>query len=77
MPVFTYYHSPGLLGRSSNISASISYAIGTFEGEVVGSIRGLVDPNSQIAPQHRENIGAQWPKLRIQRKARSANGLDQ
>jgi hypothetical protein len=37
VPVFTYYHSFGLLGRSANISASIPYAIGTFEGEVIGS----------------------------------------
>jgi hypothetical protein len=37
VPVFTYYHSFGLLGRSANISASIPYAIGNFEGEVTGS----------------------------------------
>ena len=37
VPVFTYYHSFGLLGRSSNISASIPYAIGTFDGNVTGS----------------------------------------
>ena len=37
VPVFTYYHSFGLLGRSSNISASLPYAIGTFEGKVVDS----------------------------------------
>ena len=37
VPVFTYYHSFGLLGRSANISASIPYAIGTFEGDVIGS----------------------------------------
>jgi hypothetical protein len=37
LPVFTYYDSLGLLGRSSNISASIPFAIGTFEGEVTGS----------------------------------------
>jgi hypothetical protein len=36
VPVFTYFHTFGLLGRSANISASIPYAIGTFEGEVSG-----------------------------------------
>jgi hypothetical protein len=36
VPVFTYSHSFGLLGRSSNVSASIPYAIGNFEGEVTG-----------------------------------------
>jgi len=34
--VFSYYHSFGLLGHSSNISASIPYAIGTFEGKTIG-----------------------------------------
>ena len=37
VPVFTYYYSFGFLGRSSNISASIPYAIGNFEGDVIGS----------------------------------------
>ncbi len=36
VPVFTYSHSFGLLGRSSNISMSLPYAIGTFEGEAIG-----------------------------------------
>ena len=37
VPVFTYYHSFGLLGRSANISASLPYAVGNFEGEVNGA----------------------------------------
>jgi hypothetical protein len=37
VPVFTYYHSFGLLGRSANISASLPYAIGTFRGKVTGA----------------------------------------
>jgi hypothetical protein len=54
VPVFTYYHSFGLLGRSANISASIPYAIGTFEGEVVGTDTqiyrsGLVDMTFRLA----------------------------
>jgi hypothetical protein len=36
VPVFTYYHSFGLFGRSSNFNLAIPYAIGTFQGEVVG-----------------------------------------
>jgi hypothetical protein len=37
VPVFTLFHTFGLLGRSANISASIPYAIGTFEGQVTGT----------------------------------------
>ena len=36
VPVFTYYHSFGLFGRFSNLNLAIPYAIGTFQGEVVG-----------------------------------------
>jgi hypothetical protein len=36
VPVFTCYHSFGFFGRSSNFNAAIPYAVGTFQGEVVG-----------------------------------------
>jgi hypothetical protein len=36
VPVFTYYHSFGLFGRFTNLNVAIPYAIGTFQGEVVG-----------------------------------------
>jgi hypothetical protein len=36
VPVFTYYHSFHMLGRSANASASLPYAVGNFEGKVVG-----------------------------------------
>jgi hypothetical protein len=36
VPVLTYYHSFGFFGRSSNVLLGIPYAIGTFQGEVVG-----------------------------------------
>lgn len=32
VPVFTYYHSFNLFGRSANATASLPYAVGTFEG---------------------------------------------
>jgi hypothetical protein len=34
VPIFTLYHSFGLAGHSANISASLPYAVGTFEGVV-------------------------------------------
>ncbi len=36
VPIFTYYHSFGLFGRSANFNAALPYAVGTFQGEVVG-----------------------------------------
>jgi hypothetical protein len=36
VPVLTYYHSFGFFGRSSNVLVGLPYAVGTFEGEVVG-----------------------------------------
>src|SRR5258708_11374299 len=33
VPIFTYYHSFGMFGRSSNLNIAIPYAIGTFQGE--------------------------------------------
>jgi hypothetical protein len=44
VPVLTYYHSFGLLGRSANISASIPYAIGTFEGRSLAQTRRSTAP---------------------------------
>lgn len=37
VPIFSYYHSFGLFGRSANIVASLPYAIGTFHGTVLGA----------------------------------------
>lgn len=34
VPILSYYHSFNLLGRSANITASLPYGVGTFEGEV-------------------------------------------
>jgi hypothetical protein len=36
VPTFSYYHSFGMFGRSANLNLAIPYAIGTFQGEVVG-----------------------------------------
>lgn len=54
VPVFTYYHSFGLLGRSSNLNLAIPYAVGTFQGELVGVGQqiyrsGLVDTTFRLS----------------------------
>lgn len=54
VPVFSYYHSLNFFGRSSNITASLPYAVGTFEGTVFGNQRsiyrsGLLDANFRLA----------------------------
>jgi Putative MetA-pathway of phenol degradation len=38
-PVLTLYHAFGLFGRSANVTGSLPYAIGDFEGQVSGSER--------------------------------------
>lgn len=34
VPSFSYYHSFDLLGRSANVTVSLPYGVGTFDGEV-------------------------------------------
>ncbi len=48
IPIFSYYHSFGIFGRSANIVASLPYGVGNFQGTVAGAERtlyrsGLVD----------------------------------
>jgi hypothetical protein len=33
VPIFSYYHSVSLLGRSANVTFSLPYGVGNFEGE--------------------------------------------
>lgn len=54
VPVFSYYHSFGLFGRSANITASLPYAFGNFEGDVFGNQRsiyrsGLLDTSMRFS----------------------------
>jgi hypothetical protein len=37
LPIFSYYHSFGLLGRSANIAVFLPYAVGHFRGKVLGA----------------------------------------
>jgi hypothetical protein len=54
VPIFTFYHSFGLAGHSANISGSLPYAVGTFEGEAIGVNQeiyrsGLLDTTFRLA----------------------------
>jgi hypothetical protein len=54
VPAITYYHSFGMFGRSANLNVALPYAIGTFQGEVVGVGRqvyrsGLVDTTFRLS----------------------------
>jgi hypothetical protein len=41
VPIFSYYHSFGLFGRSANIVAALPYGIGHFTGTVAGAGQNL------------------------------------
>jgi len=41
VPIFSYYHSFGFFGRSANFVASLPYAVGTFQGTVMGAGKHL------------------------------------
>lgn len=37
VPIFSYYHSLSVFGRSANIAASLPYGVGNFQGTVQGA----------------------------------------
>ncbi len=37
VPVVSYYHSFDFFGRSANVTASLPYGVGTFQGQVLGA----------------------------------------
>jgi hypothetical protein len=39
--IFTYYHSLNFFGRSANITGSLPYAVGNFQGNVAGQSRSV------------------------------------
>lgn len=54
VPIFSYYHSLSLFGRSANITASLPYGVGNFQGSVLGTEKsvyrsGLLDLNVRIS----------------------------
>ncbi len=54
VPIFTYYHSFNFFGRSANVNAALPYAVGTFQGKLLGSQKqlyrsGLLDSTFRLA----------------------------
>ena len=54
VPTFSYYHSFGLFGHSANVTLSLPYGVGNFQGEVGEQNRsvyrsGLVDFTSRLS----------------------------
>jgi hypothetical protein len=52
--IFSYYHSFSLFGRSANITASLPYVVGNFQGTVVGAEKqlyrsGLLDSSFRLS----------------------------
>jgi hypothetical protein len=52
--LFSYYHSFGILGRSANVSGVLPYAVGHFEGSVLGTQMtiyrsGLMDTSFRVS----------------------------
>lgn len=41
VPVFSYYHSLSFFGRSANITASLPYGVGSFQGNELGTQRSI------------------------------------
>lgn len=54
VPIFSYYYSLNFFGRSANISASLPYGVGNFQGTVLGTQKsvyrsGLLDLNVRLS----------------------------
>ncbi len=54
VPIISYYHSFGFFGRSANITGSLPYAVGNFQGTVLGAETklhrsGLVDSGYRLS----------------------------
>lgn len=54
VPILSYYHSLSFFGRSANITASLPYGVGNFQGNVMGTHEsayrsGLLDLNVRFS----------------------------
>ena len=54
VPILSYYHSLSFLGRSANLTASLPYGVGHFQGNVLGTNKaiyrsGLLDFNFRLS----------------------------
>jgi hypothetical protein len=74
--ILTYYHSLNFFGRSANITASLPYAVGTFQGNLLGQSRsiyrsGLLDSTFRFSvnlmggPAMQANEMAKWKQKRL------------
>jgi hypothetical protein len=73
---FTYYHSMSFFGRSANITGSLPYAVGNFQGNVAGQSRsiyrsGLADSGFRFSvnlmggPAMQAKEMAKWKQKRL------------
>src|SRR5580692_8340760 len=76
VPVFSYYHSLNFFGRSANITASLPYGVGTFQGDVLGQHTsiyrsGLLDSSFRFSvnlmggPAMQPKDMAKWRQKRL------------
>src|SRR5271156_695122 len=54
VPILTYYHSLDFFGRSANVTASLPYGVGNFQGDVSGQTQavyrsGLLDSSFRFS----------------------------
>ena len=54
IPILSYYHSLSFFGRSANVTASLPYGVGTFQGEALGREgslyrSGLLDSSFRVS----------------------------
>ncbi len=54
VPVLSYYHSFSFFGRSANVTASLPYAMGNFQGNLAGRpvqayVSGLLDSDYRVS----------------------------
>jgi hypothetical protein len=74
--IFSYYHALNFFGRSANLTASLPYGVGTFQGDVLGQSRstyrsGLLDStfrfsvNLKGGPAMELKEFAKWKQKRL------------
>jgi hypothetical protein len=76
VPILSYYHSLNFFGRSANLTASLPYAVGNFQGAVSGQSRsiyrsGLLDSSFRFSvnlmggPAMQAKEMAKWKQKRL------------
>src|SRR5271155_1755598 len=74
--ILSYYHSLSFFGRSANLTASLPYAVGNFQGDVAGQSRslyrsGLLDASFRFSvnllggPAMKAQEMAKWKQKRL------------